>query len=414
MTRAGSFYLLGAGFSKALSVQMPLLDQLRDAVLPRLNLELSELDQFDGNFESWLSHLAVAQPWLTDQQNYRHQALFLDASQQVSNVISEAEMQIFQHYPEDWFIRLLLHWSDNSDDLCTFNYDTLIERGLQQLNRVSSLSDIYRISLAQRWAPGSSGFLSANPPSGPVPWLYKLHGSINWAYGGPHAPVSDQITLLPGHDGWSTPSIEALERPRRDQVMHDDLLTLIVPPTTTKGSFYGNLALRAQWRRAFESLKTSESLTVIGYSFPAGDLQARQFIALAARDAEVTVVDRSDTAGATVQQILGGRANVTAYSGDTCVMDFVDAECASLLRWETVRDSEGCPVPSITLNGEDVTTSPGREWGGGNHEDVHHWLNETLDRRWPDAREKSTPDRWAQPDPRGYSRDGRLASVDSH
>lgn len=414
MTGTGTFYLLGAGFSKAMSPNMPLLNELRDAVLPRLDISRDgrlELGQFGQNFESWLSYLAVAQPWLTDSENFRNQALFLEASQQVSDVIREAQTAVLQERPKEWLVRLLVHWSNNSDDLCTFNYDTLIESGLVSLGYVSALSDIYRISLAQRWPPGSSGFLSSGAPPGPVPWIYKLHGSINWAYGGPHAPVSDQVTLVPSHSRWSVAPESAAERPRRDQVMHDDLLPLIIPPTTTKGDFYGNLSLRAQWRRAFQSLRSSERLTVIGYSFPAGDLQARQFIASAARHASVTVVDVSSTAGATVQQILGDEAAVTTYDGDSCVADFVNATCAPLLRWETVMDSTGWPTPKITLDGEDVTYVCGDEWTSGQYDDAQNWMNKVIDRRWPGVRDKAKLDPWVQPNTMGWGANGMLAPV---
>ena len=62
--------LLGAGFSRALSAHMPLTDELGEAVVRRLHLSSDARlppDGFRGGvFETWLSHLADEQPFLSN------------------------------------------------------------------------------------------------------------------------------------------------------------------------------------------------------------------------------------------------------------------------------------------------------------------------------------------------------------
>src|SRR5690349_11433785 len=73
--------ILGAGFSRAISDRMPLVDELGN-----LCLRISSLANDSrvpvggftgGRFETWLSQLADEQPYLTAQENLENQALFL-------------------------------------------------------------------------------------------------------------------------------------------------------------------------------------------------------------------------------------------------------------------------------------------------------------------------------------------------
>src|SRR5699024_10017084 len=60
------------------------------------------------------------------------------------------------------------------------------------------------------------------------PTLYKLHGSINWLYGGIKYPNSSIVLREDDNFGNS----------------YDDLEPVIIPPTSSKSSFYSNEALR--------------------------------------------------------------------------------------------------------------------------------------------------------------------------
>ncbi len=86
--------LLGAGFSRAVSAHMPLTDELGEAVVERLSLHpdprVPPGGFHDGAFETWLSHLATEQPFLTTQENLENQALFLKLSEALAEVLGKA------------------------------------------------------------------------------------------------------------------------------------------------------------------------------------------------------------------------------------------------------------------------------------------------------------------------------------
>lgn len=378
------FYLIGAGFSRAISDHMPLLEDLRDAVLPRLEIDQDELAPYGGNFEQWMSHLSVDQPWLNDSDNYRNRARFLEASRAVHEAIVVAETDAIAAPPAEWLVRLLLQWSANRDTVCSFNYDVLIERCLSSLGLTASWSDLYAIPLASRLPAGSSRFLSTAGPPGSVPSLFKLHGSTSWSYGGPHAPASDRITLWTDGLAWAKDLRGRASEPRY-RTLYDDLSPLIVPPTTTKNDFYSNLSLRAQWRGAFQALSSAERLTVIGYSFPPGDLQVRQFVAQAtAQDIPITVVDRSSRAADDIAALLR-RSEIESFSGEDALLDFVQVRCGTVVRFGTRYSDGHAPVVThdrVSLVPSDWAPSAEDLAAGEDFNVAQRWMQEALE-RWP-------------------------------
>lgn len=397
-TVASEFILIGAGFSRAISPRMPLLQDLASEVLPELEVDASALQPFGGNFEQWMSHLASEQPWLTEPENLRNRALFIQASDAVHKSVVAREAEATSTPPPEWLLRLLLHWTHHQSVICSFNYDLLIERCLSSLYLVKAWSDLYGVALEARMPPGSSRSVSTNMPPGPIPTLLKLHGSTSWSYGGPSAPVSDRITLGQSGLRWNTP-FGVPPASGRYSALHDGLVPLIVPPATTKSAYYGNLSLRAQWRRAYLALRSATSLTVIGYSFPPGDLQARHFVAQAAADGlPVTVVDARAEAGDDLSSLLGRAGDIQRFFGDSAVQDYVAASCSQILRWGVAGGEH--PRPVLTLDGVDQVPS---DWAPPvpSASDVasaaRAWLHDTLAARWP-RRTNEQYDYWTQQD----------------
>jgi hypothetical protein len=396
MTRERDFVLLGAGFSRAISDAMPLLNDLSDEVLPRVGkTSESTLAAYGGNFEAWMSHLAVDQPWLTDAENFRNRALFVEASGAVQDVIVEREASAVSTPPPAWLIRLLMHWSHHQAVLCTFNYDLLIERCLTSLRLLNSWADLYSAALEERHPPGVGIMISSSSSGEAIPELLKLHGSVSWSYGGPGAPVSDRITLTRSELAWQTPFIGP-ERQGKYRALHDGLVPLIVPPTSTKNAFYANLSLRAQWRRAYDALKDARSLTIIGYSFPPSDLQTRHFVAEAtASDIPVTVVNPSESSRANVSELLR-RTDVHGFHGDGAIETYVEATCGSVLRFG-VQPGEA-PRPIITVDGVDEVPP---DWSvadvepGNEYQAAREWLYAAVNERWP-GRPPEHDDAWAE------------------
>ena len=99
-------FVVGAGFSRAVSEHMPLTDELGEAALERLHGLLPPrlaLDQLpDGlSFEAWLSQLATDQPYLPDAENTENRAAFQRISEVIAEVIGERVAKVLADpYPE--------------------------------------------------------------------------------------------------------------------------------------------------------------------------------------------------------------------------------------------------------------------------------------------------------------------------
>jgi hypothetical protein len=128
-------FLVGAGFSKAISPEMPTLQELSEAVsLPRAEGSApSEAQETD--FESALTFLAQDQPWLTPGENLRNRASFLEASKQIAGHLSEMQARALNSSPPTWLLKLVRWWMDTGCTVITTNYDVLIERAFKELLR---------------------------------------------------------------------------------------------------------------------------------------------------------------------------------------------------------------------------------------------------------------------------------------
>ena len=123
-------FLLGAGFSKAISEHMPLLAELSRKVQARTSLKAHSpvWDMFEDDLEMWLTYLSQAHPWLSESENLRNQALFLDLSHDIADELEECENLVTQSFPPDWLSNLTSSWHERKTVVITLNYDTLIER----------------------------------------------------------------------------------------------------------------------------------------------------------------------------------------------------------------------------------------------------------------------------------------------
>lgn len=89
--------ILGAGFSRAISVSMPMTDELGNLILERMKLQRSAFS--GGYFEMWLSRLAEPQPDLRDDRNYLNRARFQQVTDMLSVVMSERQFDALQSSP---------------------------------------------------------------------------------------------------------------------------------------------------------------------------------------------------------------------------------------------------------------------------------------------------------------------------
>lgn len=379
---SGKFVLLGAGFSRAIGHAMPLLSELGEAVLARLGLPADTLMPFH-DLEQWLSFLAQGQPWLDDGANLRNQALFRDVARAVATEISAAEATVLASPPPSWLTRLAWDWASDSAHVATFNYDTLLERGTSNAGLVLTWADLYSMSLERRTAPGDNFMFATEAPPGPVFSLYKLHGSTNWSYGGLAAPVSDRVVITHEVRRWPKPeTVIALERPARGRhrPLYDDVEPMIVPPTGTKGPYYGNLSLRAQWRRAFAALAAADELLIIGYSFPASDLVTRHLLSTSGFAGKITVVDRSSAAAEAVETLTRW-SEFQTYTGDDAIGSYVAETCGNVVGWTGV-SRDGRWYPQVSLD-DDLVRETDLSASFATYEEALAAALVAAQRRWP-------------------------------
>lgn len=316
-------FLLGAGFSRAISDAMPLMADLGAEVRRRLDEAgrplPSSLDHFEDDVERWLSYLAEPQPWHRPSDTYRNLATFADVSEAIHHVLGARQAEAVVRDQPAWLPALAHSWTAQAATVITFNYDLLAEAALlapTDPNHTSS--DLYRVPLTplglrKAAVLGSNGSL-------PVA-LLKLHGSLNWYWSGLDAGPSDPVFDAGMTGGWSPGGLAS----RLGQDVTDlvaDKVPLVVPPTATKSSYYRNDLLRGQWRLAAEALRKADELVVVGYSLPPSDLTVRNLLQTNFRPGRIVAVNRSERAADSCEEIFPGAVDRT-YVGHNAIERFV-------------------------------------------------------------------------------------------
>ena len=165
------------------------------------------------------------------------------------------------------------------DAVLTFNWDTLLERQLTELGTYFSLDPFNNNDIK----------------------LLKLHGSLSWVH------LDDRIS--PKHmEYFATVSTQDRLLRSRDHSVLDTWLPLdqspyIVTPVAQKRPLELGY-MKLLWVRAFDCLAQSQSIAVIGYSFPSEDYHARALIRegiytaeRAGLDPTVTVINPDESSG---------------------------------------------------------------------------------------------------------------------
>ena len=271
-------FLLGAGFSKAISADMPLLSDLSTQIKERLKGRgiclPSPLPIFGNNLELWLSYLSQPHPWLRESDNLKNHAMALDITDEIRNVLNKRERSAIDNNCPGWLEKLAGIWHKNKAEVISFNYDTLVERAAAMIetekNSNLTAGQLYPVQLTLASRRDGMVFSSEEVETFT---LSKLHGSINWFYSGA-AESTGEVIYYTHVDKWGTPTSREL----RSQAAVSDKTPLIVPPTTEKVRFFQHESLKRLWARALVSISGATRLYVIGYSLPESDLAVRLFL----------------------------------------------------------------------------------------------------------------------------------------
>ncbi|MEN2742494.1 hypothetical protein ABCS02_32360 [Microbacterium sp. X-17] len=369
-------YLLGAGFSKAVSHAMPITNELGASLGDRLANEIGFELRPGQTFEDWLTLQVTPLPFLQGFENSRRAA---DASRVIAEIATVLDLALERAAADaapPWLLQLIALWHAERAAVLTFNYDTLIERGVNTLAPTSTSRD------------GSVGFIQGDEvvfPAPPAPsaqflgdsgvgysgesfQLLKLHGSLAWYWGSGDATGSTLVRLREKHVLGRAEPLAA----EADFAGATKLDRYIIPPVTSKDGYYSSYLANAIWRDARSQISTATSLTLIGYSLPHEDRVASELVAQLPDTAPVTVVDRDP---GTVNQRPSVLANLrrlgidpaSAIGGEDCVERFVAAKLHSAISTLPAADA----FDELENPNADVVVAVSQGWGHQNRGDLY-------------------------------------------
>ena len=272
-------FILGAGFSKAVSDEMPTLAELSEKVKKRLpdNISLTpNFDNQDDNIETWMTFLSQEQPWLKQHQINHNRSLAGRIRDQIGEIIYECTLKASRFEAHGWLNDLIESWHVNQATIITLNYDTLVERACRELitdrtNRIlaKQMYPPYFTNIASRpgtaqWAEGELDTFS----------YLKLHGSLNWYYSGRDDFYGEAIFFS------DVPPLgsDNAENEIKLRSKSGDKEILLIPPVYEKTGYFNNETVRSLWRDAGTALAKAKRVFVIGYSLPVSDLGMRFFL----------------------------------------------------------------------------------------------------------------------------------------
>lgn len=292
-------FILGAGFSVAISKHMPLTDKLGDLVIERLRhqgVPFHNRPTYQGRgFEAWLSRLAEPQPDLDTAANHHNQLLFHHVTQALHQQVVASQNLAFEQPPPWWLQRLvgIMHFTDTT--VVSFNYDTLVEQTVEyiwqcdeRLNRVNP-GDVVRHM--PRLAKPIVGGLSLGNQVAETFRFIKLHGSIDtyWVQGDQTGATMARWSTGATYGRPVDPSADARNQtlPGREP--------FLVPPAAAKSAFYRNPLTTQLWQDAARALRGSTEIALLGYSIPPTDLVTTGMLGenLANRSTRVAIVNPS-------------------------------------------------------------------------------------------------------------------------
>ena len=311
-------FVLGAGFSKAISSEMPTMAELTRQV--RESVSLPEGLSSVNDFEFLLNYLSLRHPWLTEAQYLRNRALYLEIAREISNIIRQASQSAYWTAPPDFLTTLFDYWSYRRCSVITFNYDTLLESlywkysGRLPSHPASLVpADVSGVRFTRLF----EGFS-----------LQKLHGSINWFFSGNTDYANESVFYYRPYNPSGDMAFEdARERSFCGEPVHYDPEVLpvwdkepfIVPPLAEKTSFFRHRVLRNEWVSASRALTKAYRIFFIGYSLPMTDLTVRYLLANSTQERSVDciIVDRNQKVVDHYAAILGEGYRVGhVFTGD--------------------------------------------------------------------------------------------------
>ncbi len=292
-------FFLGAGFSKALDAQYPLLNELTqdiDNYFEKGSLskhyQMEVTPALKTNVEHLLTFLSTDLPWKTDAQLGTDRALYHEITKQIQSRLQEIgkKQLMVEENVSAFFDSVIKKPQDTS--FITLNYDLLLEElinsAYKKAGKEINISDLYNYPMTwigMRKFDGVAMFGTDLEKC--VPNVIKLHGSINWYWGG--ASPSEMIYYQSLYD--------VHKREESDnQLFKSGLNPYIIPPIMDKNAFYNHIMIKQLWKTAKKLLREANEVYIIGFSMPQSDLSVRFLFQSVFEncDAKVFVVNRDN------------------------------------------------------------------------------------------------------------------------
>ena len=270
----GDVFLLGAGFSRAVSDKMPTMKELFEEMKPLIGqvdgFSQEAYDYAAGDVESLLSYYAIRSPCDDSIEVLRKQRV----AEILVRTIAE-HLWTREELGDDRGLnpngeKLVAKWRKQRSHVLTANYDTLVERmdGAMWNNVALSL---YPIAITPAQSRSASGHTLGVTNSFT---LYKLHGSISW-YKSADESSSSPIYGVSGEN----PVFDVDGNLVGDLKLVGDKRRFIVPPVLDKSTLLSHESICNLWWQAKRyALRGASNLYVIGYSLPETDIAMRTLL----------------------------------------------------------------------------------------------------------------------------------------
>jgi hypothetical protein len=321
-------FILGAGFSKALSKEMPITSDLwNDIAADPEYPDLLKVDLWEKDLEMVLTYLSQVHPWLPEKEILRNRAAFLDLSSAIQKHLSmrlRKAVEDIANHDSGWIHKLFWNWRSTRAQIITLNYDTLIEilcsdstSGDQRVQ--TKTCDLYPVEMKTLVMDGGSHTRSSTFT------LFKLHGSINWFYSG-HENSSAEDIYAAVYDGGLKGYFENKLQWQYQELRHK--VPLLIPPVLDKGTYFRNTSLRATWEDALAAIREADRIFCLGYSLPKSDITMRFFLqGESKRNIPFYLVNLDGGSGEHFKAMLPGYSHQPPLFGEHCVQDFVEKYC---------------------------------------------------------------------------------------
>ncbi|MBO7430951.1 MAG: SIR2 family protein [Spirochaetia bacterium] len=262
-------YVLGSGFSKSISKDMPSMKGLTEELRKAEDNKYPELMEFIQNLkkktnysreltsmEAVCSLILGRDIFYNSTVNLHYQILQNQLVHWLYDKIDNAAKTVDPDKEEaiKQFITGCVYPKDGRKALViTFNYDLLLERLFASMPDFPFCLD-YVVQLNSYFNEKKS-----HVGKDPFPYL-KLHGSFNW-FRSPGSLVCDiDNVYLSEEHGYS-----------RNLIHHNDI-PVFVPMAFSKQSYLEGSFFNVLWNIAQRYLEMAEEITFIGYGFPITDL----------------------------------------------------------------------------------------------------------------------------------------------